>query len=240
MKIIAHRGYSARFPENSLAAFERAIDAGADYIETDVRRTRDGILVCWHDPDFKRVAGVDAEIAARTGAELAAIALPGDASLCRLDAVLAMARMRVRVMLDVKIDDDAGRAAIIEAVSTAGMREQIVYGVRSASHARALVAARAPFARLAMPSKPEMLDDFPGERLLGVRLWEDQVDTAAIARIRARGVEVWVTAGVRTHGEAPGYVTQARLEGLRALEVDAVLVNDVGLAVPIARQAERR
>jgi glycerophosphoryl diester phosphodiesterase len=47
---IAHRGAHQTHPENSLAAFERAIELGADGIELDVHATRDGIVVVHHDP----------------------------------------------------------------------------------------------------------------------------------------------------------------------------------------------
>lgn len=46
---IAHRGVRDRYPENSLPAFQAAIDAGADAIELDVHATRDGVLVVHHD-----------------------------------------------------------------------------------------------------------------------------------------------------------------------------------------------
>ena len=49
--MVAHRGASALFPENTLAAFEGAIQAGADYIELDVRLTADGVPVIMHDAD---------------------------------------------------------------------------------------------------------------------------------------------------------------------------------------------
>lgn len=48
--IYAHRGASAELPENTLAAFERALDVGADAIETDAHMTRDGRIVLSHDP----------------------------------------------------------------------------------------------------------------------------------------------------------------------------------------------
>jgi glycerophosphoryl diester phosphodiesterase len=48
--IVAHRGASADEPENTLRAFLRAIDVGADYIELDVQATLDGELVLVHDP----------------------------------------------------------------------------------------------------------------------------------------------------------------------------------------------
>jgi glycerophosphoryl diester phosphodiesterase len=49
--VVAHRGASARAPENTLAAFEAAVADGADVVELDVRLTRDGIPVILHDPD---------------------------------------------------------------------------------------------------------------------------------------------------------------------------------------------
>ena len=49
-KIVAHRGASAEAPENSLAAFERAIEVGADMTEFDVRRDLSGLLRVSHDP----------------------------------------------------------------------------------------------------------------------------------------------------------------------------------------------
>ena len=47
--VIAHRGASADFPENSLDAFSGALEQGADWIELDVRRSKDGVLVVHHD-----------------------------------------------------------------------------------------------------------------------------------------------------------------------------------------------
>lgn len=48
--VIAHRGASSELPENTLPAFERAIELGADYVEFDVHAARDGTLVVCHDP----------------------------------------------------------------------------------------------------------------------------------------------------------------------------------------------
>jgi glycerophosphoryl diester phosphodiesterase len=52
--VVAHRGASAQEAENTLAAFDRAIEAGADAIEFDVRITGDGQAVVMHDPDVAR------------------------------------------------------------------------------------------------------------------------------------------------------------------------------------------
>lgn len=52
--IIAHRGYSSVFPENTLPAFSGAVDIGADMIELDVQLSRDGTVVVYHDNDLSR------------------------------------------------------------------------------------------------------------------------------------------------------------------------------------------
>jgi len=48
--VIAHRGASSEYPENTLPAFERAIELGADFVELDVHAAADGSLVVCHDP----------------------------------------------------------------------------------------------------------------------------------------------------------------------------------------------
>lgn len=68
--IIAHRGASAMAPENTLAAFRRAIEAGSDGIEFDVRLARDGVPVVIHDASLKRTANIDKPVSSLTSAEL--------------------------------------------------------------------------------------------------------------------------------------------------------------------------
>ena len=46
---IAHRGSSGEFPEETASAYKRAIEEGADFIETDILASKDGILICFHD-----------------------------------------------------------------------------------------------------------------------------------------------------------------------------------------------
>lgn len=55
--VIAHRGASGRFPENTLLAFQEALAAGADAIELDVQLSGDGVPVVIHDPTVDRTTG---------------------------------------------------------------------------------------------------------------------------------------------------------------------------------------
>ena len=55
--IMAHRGSSKAAPENTMAAFRKAIEERADWIELDVQETADGEVVVLHDSDFMKLAG---------------------------------------------------------------------------------------------------------------------------------------------------------------------------------------
>lgn len=70
---LAHRGASGYAPENTLAAFDKAIELGADMIETDVRQTKDGHLVLFHDPSVKRTTNGQGLVSELTLAELKAL-----------------------------------------------------------------------------------------------------------------------------------------------------------------------
>jgi glycerophosphoryl diester phosphodiesterase len=61
--LYAHRGASAERPENTLGAFERALELGADVLELDVHPSRDGVFVVSHDPSGARSCGVPRRIA---------------------------------------------------------------------------------------------------------------------------------------------------------------------------------
>jgi len=67
---IAHRGWSAAAPENTLAAFEMAVKAGADAVEMDVRSTLDGEIVVLHDSDMDRTTDLSGPVGGKTLAEV--------------------------------------------------------------------------------------------------------------------------------------------------------------------------
>lgn len=56
---VAHRGASAYAPEHTLASYRLALEQGADYVEQDLAVTRDGVLICLHDPTLERTTNVE-------------------------------------------------------------------------------------------------------------------------------------------------------------------------------------
>ncbi|MGC5614899.1 glycerophosphodiester phosphodiesterase family protein [Georgenia sp. Z1491] len=86
---IAHRGGLANAPENTVAAFARATDAGLTYLETDVRVTADGVPVAFHDATLDRVTDLVGPVGARTWVELATARVLGAEPITRIDDLLA-------------------------------------------------------------------------------------------------------------------------------------------------------
>jgi glycerophosphoryl diester phosphodiesterase len=223
---IAHRGYSAAYPENTTLAFERAMEAGAECIETDVRLSRDCALVCSHDPDLKRMAGDGRSIADLDLDELQSIALLRDQRLLTLTQVLLLARGRARVMLDVKVTTLPMIEAIAGVLGNTGMARDVVYGARTAEHLRAVAERLPALDLLAMPATPELVPGFLAHEPYALRFWEDEATPERIEHAHRSGCKVWVTAGVRSRQEAPGYTTAHRAAALMQLGVDGLLLND--------------
>ena len=69
-KNIAHRGYSGNYPENTMLAFQKALEAGVDGIEFDVHLSKDGRLVIIHDELLDRTTDATGLVQDRTLAEL--------------------------------------------------------------------------------------------------------------------------------------------------------------------------
>ena len=70
MKVFAHRGFSSAYPENTMLAFTKAIEEGADGIELDVHLSRDGEVMIIHDEALKRTTGLSGVVSDYTRAEL--------------------------------------------------------------------------------------------------------------------------------------------------------------------------
>ena len=69
-ELVAHRGYAARYPENTLPALAAALQIGAPYVEFDVQLSRDGVPVVIHDAALARTAGCPGEVFDMTATEL--------------------------------------------------------------------------------------------------------------------------------------------------------------------------
>jgi glycerophosphoryl diester phosphodiesterase len=137
--VFAHRGGCALGPENTYAAFERGIAAGADGLEMDVHLSADGVVVVHHDGTLDRTTNGSGPLVARTAAELAALD-PGDGrGIPTLREVLGR-HPAARVIVEMKVDTAAMGEAVAREVRAAAAADRVCaagYGSRSLAAARA-------------------------------------------------------------------------------------------------------
>ena len=107
--VIGHRGYPAKYPENTLAAFEAAIEAGAIMIELDVMLSRDRKVVVIHDATLDRTTNGKGNVADFTLAELKQLdagswldAQFADQQIPELSEVLDLINSRAYVNIEIK------------------------------------------------------------------------------------------------------------------------------------------
>lgn len=139
-RVIAHRGFSGEFPENTRIAFQKAIEVGSDMIELDIRFSKDGRLVVMHDATLERTTNGEGKVADYTLKELKELDAGSKFSprfagekVPTLQEILELAKDRVPVNIEMK-NQDPGRLPIEELaaralgeVKKAGMERQVIF-----------------------------------------------------------------------------------------------------------------
>nr|WP_298375987.1 glycerophosphodiester phosphodiesterase family protein [uncultured Halomonas sp.] len=125
--ITAHRGSSAKAPENTLAAFEQAIEDGADYIEFDVRLTQDNEVVISHDNNLRRLTKLNRSLSDMTLEEARQVDIGSwfgdvfvDMRIPTLEEVIRLAKGRIKLYVELKPargNEKALAAAVIDRLS---------------------------------------------------------------------------------------------------------------------------
>jgi glycerophosphoryl diester phosphodiesterase len=125
MTVNAHRGYSAEYPENTLLAFEKAIELGADYVELDVRECRDGHLVISHDATLERQASLSKRISELTVEQLKTIDVGHGQYTPTLKEVLELCQGKIGIHLEIKEVGLTGKIATL--IQDYQMEEDVIF-----------------------------------------------------------------------------------------------------------------
>jgi glycerophosphoryl diester phosphodiesterase len=117
--VIAHRGFSSRSPENTLASFRAAIEVPVDFIEVDVQETVDGKLAVFHDMQLRRLCGIPGRVSQTTLARMRQC----KSDIPTLAEALRAVRGKCRLLIEMKTADGM---KIARAIERAGMVEQVI------------------------------------------------------------------------------------------------------------------
>ena len=198
---IAHRGASGRglAPENTLAAFEKALDIGVDMLEIDVRVTGDGQLIVLHDPSLDRTTDCEG-IVREMGLDEIRQADAGDGERVPiLREVFDLARNRAPLLLEIKSDFIAER--VVQAIADAQIEEQVVvqsFNPQTVERVKRL-APHLPSSLLIgeLPTTPSRVR---ARRLVSqvlevgantLSIWHATLTPSLIEEMRKRGIAVW-------------------------------------------------
>lgn len=235
-RVFAHRGLAVDVPENTMLAFAKAVATGAQYVETDVHASLDGVSVVAHDPSLTRVAGRDLKVEQLTMAELRRIDLGDGQGFCSLSEALD-AFPETRFNIDVK-----SRGAVLPTVRAirdlsatdrvlvtsfdekrrAATVEQLP-GVASSASARrflvALLSAKTGISPATRRALSGLVAIQVPEKALGLRVTTQRV----IHRVHALGLEMHVW----TINEPQ------RMRHLLDLGVDGIVTDRADLALEV-------
>ncbi len=231
--ITAHRGASARAPENTLAAVRAAIADSADWVEIDVQETSDGVVVVHHDADFMRVARDPRKVWETPFSAVSAI--PNGAwfgpefeseRVATLEDALRVAKDRIRVNVELKVYGHGQRLEerVIELVERLGMQDQVALMSLDRATVERLNALRPDWtvgllAAVSVGDLARLEADF-----LAVNAKNASPAFVKHAHRNGKQVQVWTV-------DHP-----AQMSAMISAGVDAIITNEPALARDVLRQ----
>ena len=232
-EIMAHRGASATAPENTMAAIQGAIDAGAHWVEIDVQETADDEIVVIHDSDLQKIAGRPIKVAETSLAELQKVDIGSwfgsdfsDQRIPTLKQVLKLCHGRIGINIELKYYGGERRLeeSVAELVEAADMQDQVIVMSLNLDGIKQMRALR-PDWKLGLLSSVALGDLIS----LDVDFLAINAASASRARIkrtqeRDKKIAVW------TVNDAVGIST------MLSRGVDAIITDEPALAVSILEQ----
>lgn len=221
--IIAHRGSHLKFPENTLAAYEEAIKEGADYVEIDLRTTKDGHLVIMHDESATRMTGKKGLIKDLNYSEIRDLKIKStnkeDTTTYRIPdfkSVLNLCKGKINIYLDFK---EADVEKTYRLIKEAGMQNNlVVYLNKEEQYGQwKKVAPGIPL----MASLPENMNISQLTTLLDKRpvdIVDDAYNDETVNLMHKRKIAVWVD--VQSNDEGPDKWEQSLKQGVDGLQTN--------------------
>jgi glycerophosphoryl diester phosphodiesterase len=224
--IIAHRGNHVAAPENTLKAYQNAIDEGVDYIEIDLRNTKDSVLVIMHDSKIDRMTNGKGFVRDYLFDSLRQIKVRnadqptwGEHLIPSFTEVLELCKGKINIYLDFK---EASVAATYECIKRAGMDKNVVVYINSISQFKEWrsIAPQMPLI-VSLPQKIktkeaiiQLLSTFKVDILDGSF---DEYNAETVNGATERGIPIW--ADIQSPNEAELW-NKALLIGLKGLQTD--------------------
>jgi len=217
--VIAHRGDHVKMPENTVASVEAAIRSGVDYVELDLRTTKDGQLVLSHDGTVDRMTNGKGKVRGLTFEEIRKLRVgkEGNYRIPTFREILKVCKGRMNIYLDFK-DADVGET--YRQIKEAGMEKQVVvYLNREEQYGQWKKVAPAMPLMSSVPDQiktPKQLRTFLD--MVKLQVLDNVYDTALQAIVREKGIALWLD--VESEDEGPKTWDRALTWPIQGLQTD--------------------
>lgn len=207
-RLIAHRGASKEAPENTLAAFNRALSLGVDWIEIDVRLSKDKVPIVLHDDSAERMSGTKhaTPIDQLTLAEIKQIDVGHlfdktftEEKIPTLSEVLSLNWNQTNLMIEIK-ECPQDPKTLVDAVFREVTKiktplPSIVFGSFSLDILKEvqqhLSQTKMPFQMIGIIEEPQMIDLFLNYGLKRLALWYKLLHPELIQNLKSKDIDVW-------------------------------------------------
>jgi len=229
--VAAHRSAHLVNPENSLAAIRDAIEIGADLIELDVRKTKDGVYVLLHDEKIDRTTPAKGKVSDYTYDQLKAIPLlqngqPTNERIPTFESALRTAKGHIMVDIDFKLDSTEDAINVCKLIREAGMQKQVLFFVYDYHYASAIDSIDNSIA--VMPrayNKEDVLDILKNYKVPVIHVDPTFYNDTLMSQIRSHNVRVWINAlgkfdDLEKKQKNSGYDSLLKMKAVNVIQTD--------------------
>ena len=236
MKLIAHRGASVIYQEDTLKALNKGAQIGAYAVECDLRLTKDNRFVFFHDDDLKRLANDERFVKDITYEQMKKALSNVNLELTSLEDLVSEYNGDSYVLFDLSNGDDiksnAKRYEIDDkfVAMIKSLPFKVILGVHNLKEAEYVVKHFAGEQILAFMEDENKYEEYYNVGVKNIRLWESWLTrvTPSDVKSKCQGADVWIMAGNEKTGN-DGDVNS--LNYFRKSGADGVLLNDIQMAV---------
>ena len=234
MKLIAHRGGSFG-KENSFETMIKAARSGADAVECDIRRTKDGVYVIYHDENLNRLSGTSATVSSVTLEEMRELLAGNNEKVMTFDELKAGYKEKTPILFHIKLREYNEEFA--RYVVNSGL--PVIVGVMSLDMLECFRKLLPPENILAFLPKLEEAEEFYKNGAGIIRLWEQWLRETTPREIKAKcpEAEVFIMScdlDCEAYETMPLSSMDGRRESLDkfvSLGADGALLNNIEMAL---------
>jgi len=223
--LIAHRGGTDKHPELTIAGALNSLAIGADYVEFDIRLTKDHVPVISHDKTALKLFGNPSKISDLSLKQFKNLRYACDDRYTSHTMEEVLSSGIEKMLFHIKEGGNA-LAKILEYIRFHNCENKVIIGVTTIKDAYIVKSYNREIKVLGFMKNKDQITQFIESDIEILRLWEDWVDEDTVNKIHKAYKQVWVMTGSAAKGTL-GYTHPEKINEWKQIGVDGILVNEI-------------